>query len=64
MISLDPSTRGVFCHREISLMIHSSPPELCFQITIHHRTVVVDGIFGSMSLIKNLLSQLMVLLNH
>jgi hypothetical protein len=61
MIILDPSTHVRFCNIASSLTLHSSPPELCFQIMIHLRATRVDGIFRSMSLIENLLAQLMVL---
>jgi hypothetical protein len=45
MTSLDPSTRIGFCNIASSLMLHSSPLELCFLIMIHLRAVGVDGIF-------------------
>jgi hypothetical protein len=64
MIGLDPSTCVALCHIATSLVLHSSPPELRFQIMVDLRAAGVDEIFGCMSLIKNLLSQLMVLWNH
>jgi hypothetical protein len=40
------------------------PPELCLQIMIHFCAARADGIFGSVSFIKYLIAQLMVLWNH
>jgi hypothetical protein len=56
MIGLDPSTHVTFCNIVSGLTLHSSPPELCFQVMIHLRAAGVDGIFGCMSLIENLLA--------
>jgi hypothetical protein len=64
VIDLDPSTRVAFYNIVSGLALHSSPPELLFQIMIHLHAAGVDGILRSMSLIKNLLAQLMVLWNH
>jgi hypothetical protein len=64
IIDLDPSTRVAFCNVASSLALHPSPLELHFQIMIHIRAAELDGILGSMSLIKYLLAQLMVLRNH
>jgi hypothetical protein len=64
MISLDPSTRVAFCNIVISLMLHTGPPQLCLQIMKHLCAAQVDGIFGSVSFIKYLLAQPMVLWNH
>jgi hypothetical protein len=64
MSSLDPSTRVTFRNIASSLVLHMGPPELCLQIMIHCCASRVDGIFGSVSFIKYLLAQLMVLWNH
>jgi hypothetical protein len=64
MIDLDPSTRVAFCNIASGLVLHSSPPELCFQIMVHLCVAEVDGIFQSMSFIEYLLAYLMVLRNH
>jgi hypothetical protein len=64
VISFDPSTCVTFCDIASGLTLHSSPPELRFQIMIHLRVAGVDGILRSMSLIKDFLAQLMVLWNH
>jgi hypothetical protein len=64
MISLDPSTHVAFCNIASGLILHLSPPKLHLQIKIHLCAAGVDGVFGSMSLVKYLLAQLMVLLNH
>jgi hypothetical protein len=56
MISLDSSTCIAFCNIASSLTLHSSPPELRFQIMIHLCTARVDRIFASMSFIKYLLA--------
>jgi hypothetical protein len=64
MISLDPLTRVAFHNIASSLALHTGPPELCLQIMIHFCATRVDGIFGSVSFIKYLLAQLMVLWNH
>jgi hypothetical protein len=64
MISLDPLTRVAFCNIASSLAFHTGPPELCLQIMIHLCAAWVDRIFGSMSFIKYLLAQTMVLWNH
>jgi hypothetical protein len=64
MISLDPSTRVAFHNIANSLVLHTGPPELCLQIMIHFYVARVDGIFGSVSFIKYLLAQLMVLWNN
>jgi hypothetical protein len=61
MISLDPLARIAFYNIASSLTLHSSPPQLCFQVMVHLHAVGVDGIFGNMSFIKYLLAQLMVL---
>jgi hypothetical protein len=61
MISLDPSTRVTFRNIASSLAFHTGPPELCLQIMIHLCAARVDGIFGSVSFIKYLLAQPMVL---
>jgi hypothetical protein len=63
-IVLNPLICVALCHIASSLALHSSPPELQFQIMVHLRAAGVDGIFGSMSIIENLLSQPMVLWNH
>jgi hypothetical protein len=64
MISLDPSTHVAFCNIANSLTFHTGPPELCLQIMIHLCGAWVDGIFGSVSFIKYILAQTMVLWNH
>jgi hypothetical protein len=64
MIDLDPSTHVAFCNIATSLALHSSPPELRFQIMIHLHDARVDRIFGSVSFIEYLLAQLMVIWNH
>jgi hypothetical protein len=64
MINLDPSTRVAFHNIASSLALHTGPPELCLQIMIHFYAARVDGIFGSVSFIKYLLTQLMVLWSH
>jgi hypothetical protein len=64
MISLDCSTRVAFRNIAYSLTFHMGPPELCLQIMIHLCAACVDGIFGSVSFIKYLLAQTMVLWNH
>jgi hypothetical protein len=64
MIKLDPSTRVTFHNIASSLVFHTGPPELCLQIMIHLCAAWVDGIFGSVSFIKYLLVQTMVLWNH
>jgi hypothetical protein len=64
MIHFDPSTRVAFHHIASSLALQMGPPELCLQVMIHFCAACVDGIFGSMSFIKYLLAQLMVLWNH
>jgi hypothetical protein len=45
MISLDPSACVAFYNIVSSLMLHSSPLELCLQIMIHLCFAGVDGIF-------------------
>jgi hypothetical protein len=64
MISLDPSTCVTFRNIVSSLALHTGPLELCLQIMIHLCASRVDGIFGSVSFIKYLLAQPMVLWNH
>jgi hypothetical protein len=64
MISLGPSTRVAFHNIVSSLTFHTGPPELCLQIMIHLCAAWVDGIFGSVSFIKYLLAQTMVLWRH
>jgi hypothetical protein len=64
MISLDPSTRVAFCNIASSLVFHTGTPELCLQIMIHLCAAWLDGIFESVSFIKYLLEQTMVLWNH
>jgi hypothetical protein len=64
MIILYTLTHVAFCHIVSSLTLHSSPSEFLFQIMIHLHAARVDGIFGSMSLIKNLISHLMVFWYH
>jgi hypothetical protein len=64
MISLYPSTRVTFHNIASSLTFHTGPPKLCLQIMIHLCAAWVDGIFGSVSFIKYLLVQTMVLWNH
>jgi hypothetical protein len=64
MISLYPSTRVTFHNIASSLTFHTGPPELCLQIMIHLCAAWVDGIFGSVSFIKYLLAQTMVIWNH
>jgi hypothetical protein len=64
MISLDPSTCVAFRNIASSLVFHMGPPELCLQTMIHLCAAWVDGIFGSVSFIKYLLTQTMVLWNH
>jgi hypothetical protein len=64
MISLDPSTCVTFRNIASSLMFQTGPPELCLQIMIHLCAAWVDRIFGSVSFIKYLLAQTMVLWNH
>jgi hypothetical protein len=64
MIYLDPSTCVAFHNIESSLVFHMSPPELCLQIMIYLCAAWVDRIFGSVSSIKYLLAQTMVLWNH
>jgi hypothetical protein len=61
MIHFDPSTCVTFRHIASSLALRTGPPELCLQVMIHLCAAWVDGIFGSMSFIKYLLAQLMVL---
>jgi hypothetical protein len=61
MISLDPSTHVTFHNIASSLTLHTGPPELCFQIMIHLCAAQMDGIFGSVSFIKYLPTQLVVL---
>jgi hypothetical protein len=64
MISLDPSTHVAFRNIASNLAFHLGPPELCLQIMIYLCAAWVDGIFGSVSFIKYLLVQTMVLWNH
>jgi hypothetical protein len=64
MIGLDPLACVAFCNIASSLALHLSPPELCFQIMINLCAAGMDGIFRSMSFIKYLPAQLMVLWNH
>jgi hypothetical protein len=64
MISLDPSTRVTLCNIASNLALHMGPPELCLQNMIHLCAARVDGVFGSVSFLKYLLAQLMVLWNH
>jgi hypothetical protein len=64
MINLDSSTHVSFCNIASSLAFHTGPPKLCLQIMIHLCASWVDGIFGSVSFIKYLLAQIMVLWNH
>jgi hypothetical protein len=64
MISLNPSTHVAFHNITSCLTFHTGPPELCLQIMIHLCATWVDGIFGSVSFIKYLLMQTMVLWNH
>jgi hypothetical protein len=64
MASLVPSTCVAFCNIVSNLVLHSSPPELCFQIMMHLHATRVDGIFRRMSFIEYLLAQHMVLWNH
>jgi hypothetical protein len=64
MISLDPLTLVAFRNIANSLTLHTGPPELCLQIMIQFCAARVDGIFGSVSFIKYLFAQLMVLWNH
>jgi hypothetical protein len=64
MISLGPLTRVVFCNIMNSLAFHTSPPELCLQIMIHLYAAWDDRIFESVSFIKYLLTQIMILWNH
>jgi hypothetical protein len=64
MISLDPSTRVTFRNIMSSLTFHTGLPELCLQIMIYLCATWVDGIFGSVSFIKYLFAQTMVLWNH
>jgi hypothetical protein len=64
LISLDPLTHVAFRNITSSLTFHTGPPELCLQIMIHLCAAWVDGIFGSVSFIKYLLAQTMVLWNH
>jgi hypothetical protein len=64
MISLNPSTHFAFHNIVSSLTFHTSTPELCLQIMIQLCSAWVDGIFGSVSFIKYLLAQTMVLWNH
>jgi hypothetical protein len=52
VITLDPSARVAFCNIVSGLVLHSSLPELCFQIMIHLCAARVDGIFRSMGFIK------------
>jgi hypothetical protein len=61
---LDPLTHVALHNIAISLALHTSPPELCLQIMIHLCAAPVDGIFVSVSFIKYLLVQPMVLWNH
>jgi hypothetical protein len=56
MISLDPSTRVTFRNIVSSLVFHTGPPKLCLTIMIHLCAAWVDGIFGSVSFIKYLLT--------
>jgi hypothetical protein len=63
MIGLHPSTRVAFCNIASSVALHSSPPELCYQIVIHLCAAGVDGIFGSISFVEDL-AQILVLWNH
>jgi hypothetical protein len=64
MISLDPLTRVAFCNIAGSLAFQMGQPKLCLQIMIHLCAAWVDGIFGSVSFIKYLLAQTIVLWNH
>jgi hypothetical protein len=64
VIEPNSARRVTFCNIVSSLTLHSSPPELCLQIMVHLHTSRVDGIFGSMSFIKYILAQLMVLQDH
>jgi hypothetical protein len=64
MISLDPSTRVAFRNIASSLAFYMGPPELCLQIMIHRYAAWLDGLFGSVSFIKYLLAQTMILWNH
>jgi hypothetical protein len=64
MISLDPSTRVAFHNIASSLALCMGAPELCLQIMTHLCAARVDRIFGSVSFIKYLLAQPMVLWNH
>jgi hypothetical protein len=64
MISFDSSTCVTFRNIESSRTFHTGPPKLCLQIMIHLCAAWVDGIFGSVSFIKYLFMQTMVLWNH
>jgi hypothetical protein len=64
IIGLDPLTCVTFYNIASGLVLHSSSPELRFQVMIHLRATGVDGIFGSTSHIEYLLAQLIVLSNH
>jgi hypothetical protein len=64
MISLGPLTCVAFRNIVSSLTFHMGPPELCLQIMIHLCAAWVDGIFGSVSFMKYLLAQTMVLWSH
>jgi hypothetical protein len=62
-LNLDPST-CVALHNILSILtLHTGPPKLCRQIMIHLCVAQVDGLFGSVSFIKYLRAQLMVLWN-
>jgi hypothetical protein len=64
VISHDPSTCVAFRNIVSSLALHTGPPKLCLQIMIHLCAARVDGIFESVSFIKYLPAQLVVLWNH
>jgi hypothetical protein len=64
MINLVPLTCLAFRNIASSLTLYMGPPGLCLQIMIHLCAARVDGIFGSVSFIKYLLMQPMVLWNH
>jgi hypothetical protein len=63
MISLDPSTGVTLGHILYYLSLHSRPPEIFLQISIHLVSLRMDRIPRAMCLIHDLAAKLKVLWN-
>jgi hypothetical protein len=64
MIGLDPSIGVTFGHILYYLSLHSCPPEILLQISIHLIGSRMNRIPRAMSLIHNLVMKIKVLQNH